>query len=157
MSDIAIRVEGLSKEYHIGGKQAGYRTLRDAVADTALAPFRRFRAALRQPVERKIVNRTRKWLLRQIVRGVLPSAVSEAPKPPVQTPQREWLRGPLRGWAPECIEAALEGHGGSWLDVRSVRAAWREYCEGRGDNSFYVWQWINLAMMTEVATRGANA
>ena len=115
--------------------------------------------ALRQPVERKIVNGTGKWMLRQLVRGMLPSAVSEAPKRPVQTPQREWLRGPLREWAGECIEAALDGHGGEWLDVRSVRAAWREYCEGRGDNSFYVWQWINLGMMTEiaVATGGANA
>src|SRR5687767_11363737 len=47
MSDIAIRVEGLSKRYRIGGKQERYRTLRDAIADTALAPFRRFRSALR--------------------------------------------------------------------------------------------------------------
>jgi lipopolysaccharide transport system ATP-binding protein len=47
MSDIAIRVEGLSKQYRIGGKQERYRTLRDTIADTALAPYRRFRAALR--------------------------------------------------------------------------------------------------------------
>ena len=115
--------------------------------------------ALRQPVERKIVNGTGKWMLRQLVRGMLPATVSEAPKRPVQTPQREWLRGPLREWAGECIEAALDGHGGEWLDARSVRAAWREYCDKRGDNSFYVWQWINLGMMTEVAvaTGGANA
>lgn len=115
--------------------------------------------ALRQPVERKIVNGTGKWMLRQLVRGMLPAAISEAPKRPVQTPQREWLRGPLREWAEECIEAALDGHGGEWLDARSVRVAWREYCEGRGDNSFYVWQWINLGMMTEiaVATGGGNA
>lgn len=47
MSDIVIRVEGLSKQYHIGGKQERYRTLRDAIADTALAPLRRFRSAMR--------------------------------------------------------------------------------------------------------------
>src|ERR1035437_2478393 len=47
MSDIAIRVEGLSKQYRIGGRQDRYRTLRDTIADTALAPYRRFRAALR--------------------------------------------------------------------------------------------------------------
>ena len=47
MSDIAIRVEGLSKQYRIGGRQERYRTLRDTISDTALAPFRRFRAALR--------------------------------------------------------------------------------------------------------------
>ncbi len=32
MSDIAIRVEGLSKQYRIGGKQERYRTLRDTLA-----------------------------------------------------------------------------------------------------------------------------
>jgi len=105
--------------------------------------------ALRQPVERKIVNGTGKWLLRQVVRGMLPAAVSEAPKRPVQTPQREWLRGPLREWAAGCIEEALDARGGEWLDRRAVRAAWREYCQGRGDNSFYVWQWISLGMMAE--------
>lgn len=113
--------------------------------------------ALRQPVERKIKDGTQKWLLRQIVRDLLPSGVAEAPKRPVQTPQREWLRGPLREWAGECIQGALDGHGGEWLDAGAVRAAWKDYCEGQGDNSFYVWQWINLGMMTGVAIRGANA
>lgn len=47
MSDLAIRVEGLSKRYQIGAAQAGYRTLRDAIVDVAAAPFRRARAVLR--------------------------------------------------------------------------------------------------------------
>lgn len=32
MSDVAIRVEGLGKLYHIGGKREGYKTFRDTVA-----------------------------------------------------------------------------------------------------------------------------
>ena len=40
MSDIAIRVENLSKQYRIGGKQAGYRTFREALLDSFSAPFR---------------------------------------------------------------------------------------------------------------------
>src|SRR5579863_3430736 len=47
MSDTAVRVEGLSKQYRIGGKQERYRTLRETISDTALAPLRRFRSALR--------------------------------------------------------------------------------------------------------------
>jgi lipopolysaccharide transport system ATP-binding protein len=43
MSDIAIRVEGLSKRYSIGGKQERYKTLRDACADILVSPFRRLR------------------------------------------------------------------------------------------------------------------
>ncbi|MDQ4075592.1 MAG: polysaccharide ABC transporter ATP-binding protein [Chloroflexota bacterium] len=44
MSDTAIHVEGLGKEYRIGaqqGKKARYRTLRDTLADSVKAPFRR--------------------------------------------------------------------------------------------------------------------
>lgn len=48
MSDIAIRVENLSKLYRIGGKQEKYRTLRDTLSDAASAPFRRVRSALRR-------------------------------------------------------------------------------------------------------------
>jgi lipopolysaccharide transport system ATP-binding protein len=40
MSDIAIRVEGLGKQYRIGGKQEGYKTLRDLLASAASRPFR---------------------------------------------------------------------------------------------------------------------
>ena len=40
MSDLAIRCENLSKQYRIGSPER-YRTLRDAIATTALAPFRR--------------------------------------------------------------------------------------------------------------------
>jgi lipopolysaccharide transport system ATP-binding protein len=39
MSDVAIRVEGLSKLYHLGARER-YRTLRDTLTDTLMAPFR---------------------------------------------------------------------------------------------------------------------
>jgi lipopolysaccharide transport system ATP-binding protein len=41
MSDIAIHVESLSKQYRIGKKQEKYKTLRDTLADAFVAPFRR--------------------------------------------------------------------------------------------------------------------
>jgi len=47
MSDIAIRVEGLSKQYRIGGKQERYRTLRDTLTDAFASPFRRAGKLLR--------------------------------------------------------------------------------------------------------------
>src|SRR5260370_35426109 len=40
MDDIAIKVEGLSKRYRIGANQQAYKTLREKLNDTALAPFR---------------------------------------------------------------------------------------------------------------------
>jgi asparagine synthase (glutamine-hydrolysing) len=105
--------------------------------------------AIRQRPEWKIAGDTRKWLLRRIASRLVPSGVAEAPKRPVQTPQREWLCGECRRWATDCIEVALEAAGGSWLQPCSVREAWREYGEGNSDNSFYIWQWISLGLMLD--------
>ncbi len=41
MSDIAIRVENLGKEYHIGSTKTDFRTLRDTIADAVTGPVRR--------------------------------------------------------------------------------------------------------------------
>src|SRR5262245_16250611 len=40
MADIALCVEDLSKQYHIGGKREEYTTLRDTLADVVVSPFR---------------------------------------------------------------------------------------------------------------------
>jgi lipopolysaccharide transport system ATP-binding protein len=44
MSEIAIRCDGLSKQYRIGERES-YKALRDVITDAATAPFRRLRAA----------------------------------------------------------------------------------------------------------------
>lgn len=41
MSDIAISVRNVSKQYHIGAAQPEYRTFRDTLADAVAGPFRR--------------------------------------------------------------------------------------------------------------------
>jgi asparagine synthase (glutamine-hydrolysing) len=107
--------------------------------------------ALRQPADRKIRDGVHKWLLRSLAADLLPEGVVEAPKRPVQTPQREWLRGPLHGWADDLIETALGSYGGSWLDAAAVRQEWRAFSQGAADNSFFVWQWISLGMTVEAA------
>jgi asparagine synthase (glutamine-hydrolysing) len=112
---------------------------------------RLFELALRQPPERKIVDGTHKSFLREISKRLLPTGVVEAPKRPLQTPQREWLRGPLRKWANDRIEEALDAFGREWLDDDRTRAVWRDYCDDGSDNSFYVWQWINLGLMSRVS------
>ena len=109
---------------------------------------RLFELALRQPVERKIQGSTHKWLLRQLAAQLLPSGIVEAPKRPVQTPQREWLRGPLWPWANEMIEAGLSGWAREWLDPRAIQTAMQNYHLGQGDNSFFVWQWITLGLLS---------
>lgn len=47
MSNIAIRVEGLGKQYRIGGAQKSFKTLREVIVDSFNAPLRRARQLLR--------------------------------------------------------------------------------------------------------------
>jgi asparagine synthase (glutamine-hydrolysing) len=112
---------------------------------------RLFELALRQPEERKLQGGVHKTLLRKIARDLIPTKVIESPKRPVQTPQREWLRGPLRDWANEQIEAALSEYGGAWLNPGNVYQEARTYYSGAADNSFFLWQWIGLGLMSECA------
>jgi asparagine synthase (glutamine-hydrolysing) len=108
---------------------------------------RLFELALKQPLERKIEGVTRKWMLREIAKDLLPDGVVQAPKRPLQTPQREWLRGPLKSWVTDHIEQSLARYGSMWFDSESVRCEWHKFLRGESDNSFYVWQWISLGLL----------
>lgn len=103
--------------------------------------------ALRQPARRKLADGKSKWFLRRIAGKLTPRGVVEAPKRPLQTPQREWLQGPLREWLWELTDEALSEYGGTWLDSVRVRAERDEYLDHTPDNSFYLWQWLSLGLM----------
>jgi lipopolysaccharide transport system ATP-binding protein len=60
MSDVAIRIEGLGKQYRIGGLQARHATLREQLSRTLTAPFR----ALRR--RREARSDQRFWALRDV-------------------------------------------------------------------------------------------
>lgn len=52
MSDYAIRVEGLGKQYSLGGTQAGYQTLRDSIGAAVTWPLRLLKGQLRNRAEK---------------------------------------------------------------------------------------------------------
>lgn len=106
--------------------------------------------ALRQPARRKIEGGVHKWLLRRIAARLVPPATHEAPKRPVQTPQREWLRTELAPWVSECLDAAQRGIGAGWFEPQQLARAWDDYRTRGGDNSFHVWQWLSVGLMSEV-------
>ena len=63
------------------------------------------------PSKFKICDGIGKWTPRVIAEN-LPIRYAELKtKQSVQTPQREWLRGPLSDWANECVEQACKGFG----------------------------------------------
>ena len=105
--------------------------------------------AFQQPVDRMIRQDVQKYLPREIASSLLPSAVTTAPKRPVQTPQREWLRGPLRGWVEECLASPAVQTSG-WFDTKAIQQEWESYLTGRDDNSFFVLQWISVALNASV-------
>jgi asparagine synthase (glutamine-hydrolysing) len=119
------------------------RELREPLLDHRLVEL-----GLRQPPDRKVRDGVGKWLVRETAKRVLPGDLSAAPKRPVQTPQREWLRGTLAGWAKREIEVALVGWGKDWLIADQVRAAWTQFESGAWDTSFPIWQWISLGMLS---------
>lgn len=104
--------------------------------------------ALRQPTSRKLCEGASKPFLRQLMRSLLPDAVREAPKRALQTPQREWLRGPLQAWARDLTHSALQGPLGSWFDRSRVESEWDRFVAGMTDTSFFVWQWVSLGLLS---------
>jgi asparagine synthase (glutamine-hydrolysing) len=107
--------------------------------------YRLVELAFKQPNDRLIRQGQQKYLLRQIVRPLLPKGFTEAPKRPVQTPQREWLRDPLRDWVEGCLAHSSITQSG-WFDMDRLRETWEQYLRGESDNSFYVWQWISVVL-----------
>ena len=77
--------------------------------------------------------------------GRLPDAVRLADKRAVVTPQREWLRTRLRPQVEAVIHSKSFAERG-FFDVEQVQAVYRRFCEGAGQNAFFVWQWINTEM-----------
>ena len=115
------------------------RELREPFLDHRLVEL-----AMKQPDSRKIQGDTGKWFLRRIAHRLIPHNLVEAPKRPLQTPQREWLRGPLAGWVVDCMDRAVKAKP-EWLDREAMTREWQAFRAEECDNSFFIWQWIGIA------------
>jgi len=100
------------------------------------------------PAEDRISHGVTKAILRRAARRLLPDAVRLAAKRSVQTPQREWFRGELREWVRDHIDRESFWKRG-WVKRQAALAAMEAYFHGEGDNSFFLWQWINLELWAE--------
>jgi lipopolysaccharide transport system ATP-binding protein len=66
MTDIAVRVEGLGKEYRLGFRQKSHTTLRDAVASTLSSSFGRVSRSLRHGVSNRSGSDETVWALSDV-------------------------------------------------------------------------------------------
>ena len=90
-----------------------------------------------------------KWPLRRVLEGCLDDRVRLASKRAVVTPQKEWMRGPLRQEIRRRLETSRLSERGI-LDGPKALAAFDTFCQDTSiENAFYIWQWINLDLWLE--------
>lgn len=95
-----------------------------------------------QPDDYKLRDGETKAMLRAVMEKYLPQNVRKTPKRPVVTPQREWIRGPLKSRIMDVI-TSREFINMGVFDSRLCVKMLEDFCEGDGDNAFFVWQWLN--------------
>lgn len=103
--------------------------------------YRLVELAFAQPDSVKYDNGNTKWMLRQISQKLLGNTIALAPKRALQTPQREWIANDLNPYFTDKINEFSKL---DFVDESKVNQIWQEYKNGNQDNSFYLWQWINL-------------
>ncbi len=93
--------------------------------------------------DQKIRGGQGKFIQRHMLRQMLPETVTATPKRAVVTPQREWIRGPLKERIGDLIRSEGFRNAGVFEPV-GVERAFADFCKGEADNAFFIWQWINF-------------
>jgi asparagine synthase (glutamine-hydrolysing) len=88
-----------------------------------------FEESWRLPLKYKVRGRVRKWILREILRHYVPDKLIERPKMGFGVPIDVWLRGPLRDWAEDLLNANRMRQEG-WLEPEPVRQHWQRHLAG---------------------------
>lgn len=90
------------------------------------------------PLEIKLRDGKTKWPLRQLVQRHVPRELIERPKMGFGMPIGAWLRGSLRDWAEELLDARrLEEEG--FLDPMMVRKMWELHLSGAASVEYHLW------------------
>jgi asparagine synthase (glutamine-hydrolysing) len=94
--------------------------------------------AWRVPTEYKYGDGQGKWLLRQVLYRYVPRKLMERPKMGFGIPIDDWLRGPLREWAEDLLNANRLREEG-YFDPAPIRKMWQEHLSGRRRWHYYLW------------------
>lgn len=90
------------------------------------------------PDSMKIRHGRGKWILRQLLYRMVPSALIDRPKMGFAVPIGEWLRGPLRDWAEDLLSQQALAQDGL-LDPAPIRCAWRDHLTGQHNFETPLW------------------
>lgn len=104
---------------------------------------RLYELAWRLPRRARIRNGRGKWALRQVLHRHVPRELVERPKMGFGVPVGAWLRGPLREWAEDLLDAGVLREQGL-LAVAPVRERWEQHLAGTHDWQYLLWDVLVL-------------
>ena len=116
--------------------------LREPFLDHNLVEF-----AFSMPENFKIHGNTQKYMLREILKPLVPADISYAPKRALQTPQREWLGNELKDFVTAQLNTLKHSEFSAWFDHTEIAKEWETYLKGNNESSFHIWQWVNSALI----------
>lgn len=100
--------------------------------------------ALSLPAEYYFKHGWSKSIVREALSGSMDDAVRLAPKRSIQAPQELWLRtDPMQTYIRELLSSASFASRGI-VDPHMAIKAYEAFCIHGAENSFFVWQWINM-------------
>jgi len=105
--------------------------------------------AWKLPTHLKMRGGQGKWLLRQVLHKYVPKALVERPKMGFGVPIDAWLRGPLKGWAADLLDASAMTRAGL-LDPAPIQEKWAEHQSGKRNWQDFLWN----VLMFEAWRRG---
>lgn len=103
-----------------------------------LLDHRVFELAWRMPAEMRSTARGGKAALKRLLTRYVPRELTERPKMGFGVPVRDWLRGPLRGWGADLLDARRLSQDGIF-DAAVIEAKWREHQSGTHDWHAQLW------------------
>jgi asparagine synthase (glutamine-hydrolysing) len=94
--------------------------------------------AWKLPLSFKQQGKMGKSILRQVLGRYLPTELFDRPKMGFAVPIGHWLRGPLREWAEDLLDANRLRQEG-YLDSQAVQRVWQDHQKGIGNWQYYLW------------------
>ncbi len=79
-----------------------------------------------------------KWVLRRVLERYVPRRLTDRPKMGFGVPIDAWLRGPLREWTEDLLNADRLGREG-FLRPEPIHEKWREHLSGRRNWQYLLW------------------